>query len=585
MQIGIRIDSEVTIWTPGHDVPTLTIREDQTVRIDVICERDNSSSSPRVFVEDYELLLHRDMDYDDLGKVSFSSISGRHFRDVFGSAVIRIVRAEAIYELVVEVLATKLHAAQTEAMIRYLVRRREHVIRVCLSRTRHHTGNREGGVADPETVMDSAERLLSLMMEGRQELRQQLRSRLVPVKMPAWKAELSGRDIDPVDILHSLDSIQPVEGMDDLRIRGRAYSIHGIDVSSLIEDANVEENIILIGALYSIRRVIEDLLQDASRGFRGRNLGSHDKEYVSLGEFLLRLTGGALHLRCERILHLAEMMIKSLESEFRIAYQGEIRPRITPYVRSSRIYRVLFEQINIWYDLGTPTLEGTLFLVKLRSIAKIFEFFSLFRLFDYLEATSWAIESASFESEFGYDIPSGMVFRRGDHQLTLGYEEQINTYSRVSADGSLVKLRHPEHPGAYWTPDYVLTFVNQKNNRIRYVILDAKYSTHSVVKNLHLPKLHNKYYEHTAVYDAEKNRLSRDPIVAVMALFPRNTDREPGPVSYRWAAHSLASSGPLMLPMVAGLQISLDEGQEVEDWLSRVVKVVIEDLDAGLVAV
>ena len=40
-----------------------------------------------------------------------------------------------------------------------------------------------------------------------------------------------------------------------------------------------------------------------------------------------------------------------------------------------------------------------------------------------------------------------------------------------------------------------------------------------------------------------------------------------------------------MLPMVAGLQISLDEGQEVEDWLSRVVKVVIEDLDAGLVAV
>lgn len=120
-----------------------------------------------------------------------------------------------------------------------------------------------------------------------------------------------------------------------------------------------------------------------------------------------------MHGRCQQVIEGAEGLIVQLERDFEVEFKGESFPRITPHVRSSRFYRPVFEQLALWFSIGSPTLDGNHFLIKLRSLSKIFEFFVLFRLFEYMVVRGWALDDVVMDEAFDKLIPSFKFQPRG----------------------------------------------------------------------------------------------------------------------------------------------------------------------------
>lgn len=550
MKIVFFIDEERYEWIDKHH-KIFTVREDQVVYFELYDL--NEEEKPPLFVEDYELNL---TPFYPLGEECFRSEPYPIFRESFGTSIVSVCLSYRRIELYFDVLVKKVNAQQVEEMICYLTQKREDMIRICLSRTSLSLGITEHGSPDPETILNAVEKFVNSLISCRLELQSHLRKRLVPVKIPAWRY-VHGGDIDAFDIIHNLDALEPVLGVGDVLIHGKNFSLNNIDISTLETTVDVYENSILLGSLYSMRRVIRNLLANINVGFSHEEIAQYDQEYESLNNVLLRLTSSNMKQRCENHLANLEELIRYFEQEIGLTYQGEIFPLITPFVRSSRVYRRLFEQIHDWYKLGEPTLDGRKYLAKLRSVSKIYEFVALFKLIDYLYERDWETESCSWSSEYSF-VPSSVFFEKHGFKLALHYEKKIYPYSEENTRHfDLVDMKHlkdKSHDYRYLHPDFLIKLDCSDSERSCYMILDAKYSQRNAVQKYHLPDLADKYYDKMSVYDAHNQCLRQNAILGIVALFPSKDSNSPVylPQMRKFGIDKI----PVKLPVVMGLSVS-----------------------------
>jgi len=174
-------------------------------------------------------------------------------------------------------------------------------------------------------LLSQAESFIESLQSSRQELLNSLRKRLVPVRLPFWEAGEHSCEIDPGDILSNLDALSPSHGIGDVFIHGRHFDVGSIDVSSLQSTADVLENRILLGGLYSIRLRINELLE----GLPAADLENRD-DYESFQHWMMRLTAGGMNHRCCTVLQITIELIKLFEHRLKVKYAGEIVPILTP---------------------------------------------------------------------------------------------------------------------------------------------------------------------------------------------------------------------------------------------------------------
>lgn len=569
IDIALSLDGEdylCNLARPEHRV----VREDDDIGVRVVLSGADQMLEPLAYVEDYELSLSRVSSIDDSESTVFAAPSSKLFREAFGSAVIRILVGAQEFSLFFEVLAKKIHAAQAEAMIRYLTFKSEHIIRVCLSRTTRSVGTCGEGGADPEMILSAVESFVDSVLNVRLDLQHRLRKRLIPVKRPAWMASRGEAGIDPYDVLSNLDALEPTVGASDVVLHGRSYAAAGIEVVSLESTLDVEENAVLLGGIFSMRRVLLSLRAELTGNFKKGGIDSHDKEYVSLHELLLQLSAGGMVHRCECLIETLEELIRYFERNLKVVFRGELVPKVSPFVRSSRLYRTLYEQLQRWYELGSPSLEGRIFLIKLRSLSKIFEYFSLFKLFDYFVERDWVLSDVRTNQQFDALIPVSLSFQRNGVSITIEHEPKIFPLNSDSAHFDLVDVKHSNASGISWWPDFTLRL--SSNNIVHYFILDAKYSTSRVVRERHLPHLYDKYFSDMAVYDARRNVLDHGAILGVLAIFPWQNHAKTL-TSWRWAPYSLTSNRAIRLPIIAGMPLSPDSNDVFVFALDKMLKI------------
>lgn len=548
MKIHFFIGDEHHEWNGHHKV--YVAKEDQIVYFE-LSDLDNGEN-PLLFIEDFELNL---TEKDDLmGRRMFRSELSPVFRESFGLSTIRIYLENQCVELHFEVVVKKVNAQHVEEMIHYLTQKQNDIIRICLSRTTLSIDATEQGLADPETILNTVETFVNTLMACRLELQHHLRKRLVPVKQPAWKST-QGSDIDPFDIIFNLDALEPVFGEGDVSVNGRSFSISNMEITTLEPTVNVEENAILIGGLYAMRRVISTLLSNISSGFLNEKIAESDSEYESLNTILLRLTASNMEQRCENQLFQLEEFIRYFEQKIGLIYKGERPPMMTPFVRASRVYRRLFEQLHEWYKLGEPALNGRNYLVKLQSISKIYEFVVLFKLIDYLHEKDWKTENSTWTPELEF-VPSTVYFERNGLKLTLHYERKIHLYGEHTRHLDLVDMdtnHFYRKEYNYRCPDFVLKLDNVDKTKACYLILDAKYSSAGAVQRFHLPELVRKYFTNMAIYNATNQCLKQDDILGIIALFPDRNFITPTylPHARQFGIDKL----PIRFPIVTGLSI------------------------------
>lgn len=562
--IVLKINGEPVLAT-GEDRRPIVIREDDQLSVSIPVA--TAEDLPEVFFEDFRASL---LPSDEGGEtLLYETATSAFFSESFGFSSLRVQFPDSRVIVIFDVMARKTSADQARKMISYLASHSEALIKTCFARSALPAGSAPGDPADPEMLLNCAETLIEMLQASRLELLNNPRERLVPTRTPLWETYSATYEVDPYDVLSNLDVLTPSASIDDVCIRGKHFALGGLDVSSVRSTADVEENRILLGGVYSLRAKISALLQELQQLGDISNTTGNQGAYESFSRLMLSLTADGMIHRCNELLYAATEFIKLFEVRLGISFIGELRPSMTPYARSSRVYRMLFTQLYDWYELGDPALEGVKFLMKLKSLSKIYELFTLFHLLQYLINDKWEIINASPHATMGHFVPSSVELSSGEMRLTLHYEPVINVWSPDCANQALVDVAHS--PGArypYWTPDFVLRF--EISGSVRYVILDAKYSTAASVREFHIPALFEKYYLGMAVYDKDVEITSSHQITGVLAVYSLDT-RAASYISH-WKRQGPNARVP-RVPMVGGFGLMVDNATLFEESLRSVISV------------
>lgn len=471
----------------------------------------------RVFVEDYEVQCNPAFEDDEW----FITTENRNiFGECFGFASVRIYLDEDIEKtLVFSVAAKKVTAEQARLMIEYLSSKSSGIIKAFLSRTAMPHGYDSSSNPEPEMLLSCIEAMVGVIQENRKELTLNLKKRLVPIRLPLSAASLGSWELDPSDVIQNLDSLSPSVGTGEVYIRGRAYDVNNIDVLSLNPTSDVFENRVLLGGLYAARRMLIEL--DGLLALLPKSESGILDGYEDFSRFLLSLTAGELIRRSFICQEKIRDLIFIFEKKLKVKFSGEIAPVVTPYVRGARIYKTIFTIIFELYSLGKPTVGKLRFMMKLKSLSKIYEIFVYYNILEHFNSLGWKIVSAERhpDEDFGQFVPKSVVFEYDDETLKIEYEPLIWKHSSDTKNFDLVDVYHSaSDKNPYYNPDFVLKLTSR--NAVRYLILDAKYSTTSVIREKHIPNLYSKYFESIAVYDAERSITTSSPILSVIAIYP-----------------------------------------------------------------
>jgi hypothetical protein len=539
---------------------SILIKETDYLRI--IIQRD-CQVPPVIQFEDYEIAT-TSIETEMPG--CFELPARTYFSESFGMAVVRIQVDGETAQLVFDVLAKKVNAEQAMRMIQYLAGISTTLIKACLARTALSTGSEHGDSAEPEAMLAMAEGVLGTLQCSRQELVANCRLRLVPTRLPRHATNKLTCEIDPVEVLFNLDALSQAAGLGDVALRGRNFDIGNIELSALQPTADVLENQILLGGLHSIRKkllALHEQLCELPAMPDGTPAG-----YESFSRLLLTLTATSMIQRCANALRAAEGFIDLFSRHLGVTYHGELAPRMTPFVRGTRVYRALFTQLADWYAIGAPNLGNVQFMMKLKSLSRIYELFALYQVLETVVDRGWTLVDVAEHPEFGGYVPQVVSFAAGDDRLVVQYEPTIGIFGKETQDHDLIDVYHRASDlNPYFKPDFVLRL--EVGGVVRYLIFDAKYSTAGSVVAHAIPKLKLKYYDGMAVYDAARNVLTNEPIVAVMAIYAldNNAARD---LSY-WPRQSVFNTPP-RLPAVGGVGLVTDQADLFRRFFDRVLE-------------
>lgn len=558
----------------GDQIATRSNSKPVVVReVDIIQVRISSilnETPPEIYFEDYRADFTQ---FTADGSTYYETPAKCYFSDCFGYASIRIEFLEEREIIAFDVLAKKTTVEQALRMIQYLSSHDESLIQSCFSRSSRPIGSERADHVDPEMVLSTAETLIANLQTFQPELLNNLRKRLIPTRVPLWETDRLNCEIDPYDVISNLDALTPSAGDGDVFLRGRNYDLTNIDVSKVAPTADVIENRILLGGLYSIRRKLSDLMIRLRSYAVGQRSDPDEWNmppgFESLGRLQLKLSAGGMINRCSNMLDSTEGFIRFFERKVGVRYFGEIMPMMTPYARSTRVYRILFAQLSIWYELGIPNLDGIDFLMKLKSLSKIYELFTWFHLIEQVLRLGWTMESVQPHETMGTHVPSNVIFHKDNDILDLQYEPTIKRLAGNTSHMDLVDIYHYESARSpFWMPDFVIRFTS--GGVVRYLILDAKYSNRATISKYSLPNIFKKYYELTAVYDALSDTLSNAAIVGIFAVYP--LDYQGSRYLPMWEEEKL-SRRPTRLPMVGGIGLMTDNETLFGDSLTLALKV------------
>lgn len=489
------------------------------LRIDCLEELDTE-----VYVEDYRLPVI----FSDEERCFYTK-EDRIFRESFGISSIRIfINGDLHKEFLFRVYTNEEKFIQIKNMVMFLLKNNDRILDICLSRTKQKYGSQSVGAPTFETIISTAEDIISFLQDKRFDLKCHLKKRLILHKEE--KNEFNYSNIDPFEIINNFDKIYPSEEVDALKIMGKNYSLDSIKRDNYIESYNLEENSIILGGILSIKNLLLDINTQISNHKSLESL-SYEKEYAHFKSFekayciddlYLSITTDGMLKRIERLINSIEQILIELKNKLKIPFKGFIYPKHSFHIKNSSFYRQIFNKLLNWYNLGAPTIGTNDNLIKIRSISKIYELYCLYKLIDVINKNGWVVVNSKEHSNFKNFIPCEVEFKKGDYILELFYDKTINVYSKTyHQHNDLVYLDHYKMSNhKYYTPDFILK-ISKLESHVRYFIFDAKYSDVSTLAKFNvLDELYRKYHTNLAVFNQEQMSLDHEKIYSIIALNP-----------------------------------------------------------------
>lgn len=207
-------------------------------------------------------------------------------------------------------------------------------------------------------------------------------------------------------------------------------------------------------------------------------------------------------------------------------------PRLTSVFRTKQSYRIIYIDIQNWFNHSSYDLSREELLMSFLSISKIYEYYCLTKLLYYFDQKSSLEYIGSHKEKYlktnQYYNPTKFnntfVFAEGDMGLTVYFQPVI--YNRTSnnkidlfRNTSTSYNDNGSRGGMDYTPDYLIKI--EHIDSTEYVILDAKFSSVDTIRKHQLQDLVYKYLFSISPLN------DRDKIIG-MYIFSGKTSKEDG---------------------------------------------------------
>lgn len=467
-----------------------------------------------------------------------------------------------------EVKAKKITAERLREMIRYLAARTDALARAAFSVTRAPLG--QGKRKNRVTyLLKEAEEGLHLFETQLPTLIARYCTRLVPKRVIVLPGPTDYFDANTAEwLLSHLDLLVPAQDENDAVavIEDHPYTVSKLEVSELVEDSNVYENQVLHSYLTSIKTFLAEIRKECDRietqAFSGpvksREDGTENSSrYVS---FSLEIKTSVRELfegrktKCGQLLEKCNYLMRVLDIKMPVTKLPLGMPTLTPWVKANLHYRILFEKIIGWYQMGGVDWSDEEALVGVRSIDELYEYFCLYKLIDGLEKLGFERipdeASSAADSEFG-SPKRRYEFEKGRIHLTLYYEKEIwsprhrsavqagTDYSYLNVEGWIWdNSRRKGKPTGFNSrrvPDYIFEISTDRNALSQkksapsvLAIFDAKYSPPDTVFFEKLPVLVMRY-----VHGISRQEGGVSPVISLYLLHPKEMEAHENTVPVR----------------------------------------------------
>lgn len=513
--LELRIDS----LPGGPGIPHVTLRADRRANQDPAQLREDGRytltlrcpaalGEPVLAVQGYELQDCKQLRQEDAVSLWKWDPDPNIFRNCFGLTTFRVEFEDghAFEFQPVEVLATKLKAEHAQSMLEYLWKQSPELLYACFARTSVGGSVGEGSpsiervLQQAETLTESVERLV--LFSSRSATRKRLVEELEVKPLSA------GDVIDDRSVhfmLHNLHHASPTpsDASTEVRVQYRVLYFDNVAVMRKSESTDVYENRVIHGLLWTVeKRLVEvgKYLEDVMREIQMR-IGApsllDDGKYVRFqsvcGYYIHQVARQPLSRINGLLLRIRKCQRRSREI---IPAKPVIEvPRLTPTFSVKRPYRDIFRQAHEWYQMGNGLAGVSDFLMGLRTIDRLYEYYCLFSILELAGKEAWRLievrrERAQGDSLFDSIADAFVLSHENLGRLELRYEPSIPPVSSGEDFWGFVKVAGSTTES--YRPDFMIKWTPSHGSEV-VAVLDSKYSTQETMRYRHLPAVALKY--------------------------------------------------------------------------------------------
>jgi hypothetical protein len=505
------------------------------------------------------------------------------FRNYFGTCQIVVEldqlssRTRLLYTEV-EVVATKLNAERANHLLNYLESKLPDIVRSCFSRTHHRIGDGTTSSVDAQILLQKVKQQIEMLTEKLPLFRNKKRCRLVPKPVLVDATAANSLSENSVTwVLSHLDLLAPsmMPSTSSINIHNKLYDIQNVQADVLHEDTDVYENRVILGYLEDVEArlsQVEDLFRKALAEVETDLVVQEIPDgYVSMADIRKRY-GRKYFYRlidiCAEVQEACQQCKRFWQKNLSVKRSFRGMPEMTPGFLSYAHYRSVFELIVEWYRIGNVNLSGERYLLGLRNLPKLYEFFCLYRIIHSLESKGMTItevsrrdQSETFEKNILPDDCYTLASPNGLH-LKLYYTPDIRTEAH-SEDDWVDVVHKGTRENSQYSPDFFVEFISSTGKKM-CIILDAKYTSQKqAMRTLgedydyadELTKLTMKY-----IHGINLKRGGITPVSALFILHPKDFSVQ-YPAKFR-SFHSdgygIFSQSPV-LPALGAIEVTPDE--------------------------
>jgi hypothetical protein len=214
---------------------------------------------------------------------------------------------------------------------------------------------------------------------------------------------------------------------------------------------------------------------------------------------------------CER-LNVVTSQLESLYNKYNEILQCskfDVRtfPQKTKTFQEVKPYSQVFEQIMKWFKFGDFDMKKNRVLFNLRTLDKLFEYYSLYRLLKMLSdagfetvkdkpaiiSYQYHVFDSWYENET--DVANTYHLEKDQCRLTLYYQPVVHS-DRFENDLTIFRTTIPRRTqlSCYYTPDFLLK-ITHANAAPVYAVLDSKYSNRLSILRRHEDNSQTNYLD------------------------------------------------------------------------------------------